>query len=173
MSHDEHFNGACPTCGQSCWCDWLALVKFCGIEIANQQDSPGCVIDMVEAWLQAQRWATNQSFPTFTLANIQWLGWRVKPVVNVDGQWRRVNLLVADPVPRYPFPDFQEVPRLMQEWHEAVVEARFTPEEAYKAFEEIHPFRDGNGRTGKIIYNWLGRTLDNPTMPPKFWGGVA
>jgi fido (protein-threonine AMPylation protein) len=40
----------------------------------------------------------------------------------------------------------------------------------YYEYENIHPFRDGNGRTGKILYNYLLGTLDNPKMPPNFWG---
>lgn len=46
-----------------------------------------------------------------------------------------------------------------------------TPLEFYKAFEEVHPFIDGNGRTGKVIMNWLGHTLLRPAFPPNdFWG---
>jgi fido (protein-threonine AMPylation protein) len=41
----------------------------------------------------------------------------------------------------------------------------------YFEFEQIHPFKDGNGRTGKILYNYLCGTLDDPIMPPNFWGG--
>jgi fido (protein-threonine AMPylation protein) len=38
--------------------------------------------------------------------------------------------------------------------------------EAYKEFEFIHPFEDGNGRTGKIILNWINGTLLDPIFPP-------
>lgn len=38
--------------------------------------------------------------------------------------------------------------------------------EFYVYFEEIHPFADGNGREGAILYNVRGGTMDNPQLPP-------
>lgn len=41
----------------------------------------------------------------------------------------------------------------------------------YRRFLDIHPFEDGNGRTAKVILNWLNRSLKAPVFPPRgFWG---
>lgn len=66
-------------------------------------------------------------------------------------------------------PHWKDVPRLLQELWDHKNE--MTPDEVYVAFEKIHPFQDGNGRTGKILHNWILNTLDDPVLVKDYFGG--
>lgn len=46
-----------------------------------------------------------------------------------------------------------------------------TADDWYLAYEAIHPFGDGNGRTGKILHNWFLHTLDEPVLVADYFGG--
>lgn len=76
--------------------------------------------------------------------------------------------------------DWKQVPNLINQWAKYVndavgqmhdVENTLNPDrEAFNArlyhvqYERIHPFVDGNGRTGRIFMNWMLQKLDQPIL---------
>jgi len=68
------------------------------------------------------------------------------------GKYRHVNVTVGRCVP----PKWENVPLLMQDYVQRLPDMdSFT---AHNAFEKIHPFRDLNGRVGRLI--WLSKAID-------------
>lgn len=92
------------------------------------------------------------------------MGTMVERVANAGGI-RRCGVRVGDRV----CPPHKEVHAMLNSLF--LRRDELDPMAFYKEFEEIHPFADGNGRTGKIILNWLNGTLLHPIFPPNdFWG---
>jgi hypothetical protein len=77
-------------------------------------------------------------------------------------------------------PSFLEVPQLIDELFrnfrqdpaaERCANTRNSADKFYLEFQRIHPFVDGNGRTGKIIHNWILGTLADPVLIKDYFGG--
>ncbi len=138
-------------------------IAYCAEEVRRQRDTPWHVFKMIQAFRYAQNmiWSSSK---TISMVNVLVIGAYIDEA-NVNG-FRKHGVRVGG----RDGADWQEIPRLIEQLLEA--QGRLTPEEFYLEFEQIHPFADGNGRTGKILYNWLKGTLSDPVWPPDFFGGI-
>jgi hypothetical protein len=137
------------------------MVLFCAMECEVQQSGEMSVYYMLDAYL----WAHNRGGVKLpTDQDIVVLGSLVEPEKNAKG-YRKIpvevsgNVIGSDNIASQMF------------MLSTLTLNDITPEEFYQEFESIHPFIDGNGRVGAILYNWYRGSLHNPERPPFYVGG--
>lgn len=145
-----------------------------------------CLMPTVIAYVTEE--VRRQGHDVTTLDGIQRVAWMLNAwaiaIVDADGSSNRPGLFAAVGIGKYIEPVKNEhglrrvgvrvgsrrcpPPERVPELLELLFQQRdaLSPLEFYKRFEEIHPFVDGNGRTGKILLNWLNGTLLDPVFPP-------
>ena len=144
----------------------MSPIEYCAEEVSRQghniKDLDGIqrVSWMLAGWSYALR---NQS-RSFHFDDIVFLGKAIEPNKN-QGGLRKCGVRVGSRI----CPDWENVPELLHRLLKYGTE--LSPLEFYKEFELIHPFVDGNGRTGKVLLNWRNGSLLDPIFPPNdLWG---
>lgn len=141
------------------------LLRYLCEEIERQKDRPICVADLAAAWDRAAL-ERDAGLP-LTVDRIQEWGRLAKPDMNAQG-FRTRTVWIGDDEGAPPY----LIRTRLLDLCDRVKRREWDAAKAYYHFEKIHPFADGNGRTGKILYNYILDTMDMPTLPPDFFGGV-
>ena len=141
----------------------LKVVRFCAEECKRQKSGEISVANMVDAWNCATIEIGGELGWTTKL--VLELGFHVEPEKNRNG-FRRIGVIFSaedGAIPWTTIPD--NINRLMESID---LSDPHMADEFYQYFEKIHPFIDGNGRVGAILYNMILGNMDNPITPPEF-----
>lgn len=149
------------------------VLSWAAAECARQPEcGPLDVPRMVDAWVYAYERHTR----LVTVDDILELARLVDPVKNTGGFRQTAAVLPSGPAPGWTVLT-DAVARMIEN-------QPLEPSEPlglnagvsvlvaiswYQSFEKLHPLRNGNGRVGAILYNWLKKTLLQPVAPPDLW----
>jgi hypothetical protein len=143
------------------------VARHCALECWNQRSGELSVSWMFDAWIFAMTYGIGRGFfgePKIIVPTVDFIhrvGELVEPTKNIGiNNFRKVPVIINGKV--IVVTDFEEnLNNLIKNgWF------RENAEEFYSEFEDIHPFIDGNGRVGNILFNVLKGTLGDPVMPP-------
>jgi len=143
----------------------LRVIHFCANEVDRQEDAPRRVSDMLHAWNEVAKDIRHGRSHSMTIREmmtpeyVQYLALKTQPD---KGVYRAGPVVIRT---RTVGPSHTEIPRLMAILFSKETLNALTSMQVYIEFEKIHPFSDGNGRVGLIIFNALYGTIENPIRP--------
>ncbi len=145
----------------------MTVIEYVTEEVQRQGHDTAKLDGIQRVGWMLGAWSYAMELPMLTAEKINYIGQRIEPYRNKTLP-RVINMGIrGDDSVR--FADYRKVPELLQELAE--LQGKLEPLEFYRRFINIHPFLDGNGRSGKVILNWLNGTLHDPIFPPDdFWG---
>jgi hypothetical protein len=140
---------------------------WCTEEVRRQGDPPNYIPRMIQAWqygiLICNEWRCIDE------TDVHILGGLVKGIEGNTGpyqKYRQTPVSFANGTLALA-PDLIE----RQMWLLFLNQGVFNVEQWTKAFLDIHPFEDGNGRVASIMYNIKKGTILHPIHKPDYYGG--
>lgn len=148
----------------------MKVIDYCAEEVSRQGHDITQLEGIIRVGWMLDAWATALPLADYglpTVHDVIMLGSLIEQKANRHGL-RTCGVTVGG----HATPNPARVPTLLVELFELLRSDQCpTPMEFYKSFEGVHPFVDGNGRTGKILLNWVNGTLLDPIFPPdNLWG---
>lgn len=147
----------------------LSQIEFCAEECKRQKSGETSVFWMCEAFAWVKENCTQLTTRMEVidvdkrLQVVHRLAKLIEPEKNRNGfrgtevHFRNMSFgLKAELIP-------QAMKNLLEAWNE------LDADQFYLEFQKIHPYIDGNGRTGALLYILNKFILDNPVAPPDFF----
>lgn len=142
----------------------LEEITYCAAECKRQKSGEMSVARMCEAMMYLKNAANGLWLGTDKenwLLAIKELGKIVEPTDNQNG-FRQQSATFADCSSAL---DWTLIIPQLTNLCEALFDEAIDAAEFYQQFQEIHPFKDGNGRVGALLYSHLIGRLE---VPPEF-----
>lgn len=147
----------------------LAIIAFCAEECYRQGSDAISVLWFVQTWDRAI--ACKAAGAKLDEQLLDELAIMIEPNKNADGYRRTVVTrkggIMIGSRPEHIARDMGDFEMRVEVFLEDGTDGwqPVTAQSLYERFEEIHPRVDGNGRLGKIIFNWLLDKLSEPQFP--------